>query len=92
MVADVVALIARRAGVCMVNLLLVEVGAPVEGSTRRATPRGRPGGVTRSPDSDRRWPPAPVVAPAGAAVGTFCPTRLGLCLMTLGQPMTCHVI
>ncbi len=29
---------------------------------------------------------------AGAAVGTFCPTRLGLCLMTLGQPMTCHVI
>ena len=28
----------------------------------------------------------------GSAVGTFCPTRLGLCLMTLGQPMTCHVI
>jgi hypothetical protein len=24
--------------------------------------------------------------------GTFFPTRLGLCLMTLGQPVTCHVM
>jgi hypothetical protein len=26
------------------------------------------------------------------AVGTFCPIRLGLCLMTLGLPTACHVI